>query len=135
MQAFLQAKQQKENVGSLLVEIWSLYITEGLMGAIHGSYHRIRELYVPALDLSINLEGRGMNVFFSNGKRYAPLTKNSMGYGRTPNAKLLKTLILEGSQAEAIRNLAEIHLLFKGIQKDAKGVIENIFTETKKEEK
>ena len=122
MQSFLQSKQNKQQ-GALLVEIWSLSVSEGVMGAIHGCFSRIQELYVPTLDLVVNLEGE-MNVFFSDGKRYKPITKNSIGYGKIQSPKLVKTVILEGSQAETIRNLAEIQLLYNGIKKDAKGVLE-----------
>lgn len=125
MQAFLQARQEKEKQGSVLAEIWEIYISEGVMGAIHGQFSRIEELYVPTLDLVVNLEGN-MNVFFSDGKRYKPKKHSTFGNMKSP--KLMKTVILEGAQAEHIRNLAEIHLLFKGIKKDAQGVVENILS-------
>ena len=96
------------------------------MGAIHGHFVKIKELYVPTLDLVVNLEN-DMNVFFSDGKRYMPKAKDSPFRGKG-DPKLLKTLILEGAQAENIRNLCEIHLLFKGIKNDAKGVVENILS-------
>jgi hypothetical protein len=130
MQAFLQSKEKRQNQGSLLVEIWTLYISDGLMGAIHGQFHSIREMYVPALDLTVNLE-RTMNAFFNDGRRYAPKTKDHRRIADTPDPKLLETVILEGAQAEAIRNLAEIQLIIKGVKKEAESVVKDLLFKEK----
>lgn len=124
MQLLLQGREKKQS-GALLVEIWTLYVSDGLMGAIHGQFSEIEEMFVPALDLVINLHDK-MNVFLNDGKRYKPVTMNHMGYGKVKSPKLVKTIILEGKDAEIIRNLGELQLLLKGVQKEAKNLVKNL---------
>jgi hypothetical protein len=127
MLALFNKREEPHNKGTLLVEIWTLYVSDGFMGAIHGDFTQIKELYVPALELVFNLEG-DMNVFFSDRKRYAPVTKNSMGYGKIKSPKHEKTIILDEAQSQKIRDLAELQLLLKGVKKDAKGIVEDLFS-------
>ena len=132
MFSFLKAKENKTEVGNLVVEIWSLYVSDGFMGAIHGNYFEIKEAYVPALGVCINLAEGNMHMFFTDRKRYGE--KDTFAGKRVPDPKIVEVLSLEGQKAETIRNLVEIHILREGIQKDAKSLIQEILKEKKEED-
>jgi hypothetical protein len=38
-------------------QLWEVWITEGMMAAIHNSFFAIREIYIPDLKLAINCAG------------------------------------------------------------------------------
>lgn len=133
MLSFLKAKENKtKELGTLTLEIWSLYVSDGFMGAIHGNYFEIKEAYVPALGVCINLAEGNMHMFFTDRKRYGE--KDTFAGKRVPDPKLVEVKTLNGSEAETIRNLVEIHILREGIQKDAKGLIQEILKEKKEKE-
>lgn len=39
------------------VQLWEIWITEGMMGAIHGNFYPIKEFYFPELKMACNQAG------------------------------------------------------------------------------
>lgn len=53
------------------IQMWKIYVSEGIMGAIHGCFFPMLEMYVPELKLAINEHAE----FLVDEDRYAPKNK------------------------------------------------------------
>lgn len=51
-------------------EIWEIKICEGVLGASHGMYKTIKELYIPEINVSLNIVNETINCFLSYSDRY-----------------------------------------------------------------
>ncbi len=91
---------QKANQDELTLQYWEIYITEGMMAAIHGDFHKITEIYVPELKLTINQAIEPVNVFICDYERYNSKNENMSGH----KPKLAKTVIIN-KKSEAAKNL------------------------------
>lgn len=51
------------------IEEWRIFVSEGVMDAIHGGGHTITEFYIPENDIAINVDGEKLaaNVFRVGG--------------------------------------------------------------------
>lgn len=127
MEQFLRIKSRNpsQEVGTLQVELWALYVTEGFMGAIHGDFTKIQEIYIPALRVSMNYTYGRVNVFSTDYTRYRKQNPNSLN-GDRKQPELLSTVVLHGEEAAHFRNLAEVKLLFDGFQKEAAPIIKRL---------
>lgn len=134
MNAFLKKKETE--IGTLKVEVWLLAIARDMRDAMNGSYHRIKELYIPSLGISINAENFGnLNVFDSQKqRRYKPHEKGGPFYHNQKDPELIDTIILKGEEAQKIRDLAELHILEKGFQREVKPLICDILSKYQKKE-
>ena len=52
-------------------ELWILKVCEGILEHVHGMGRRIREVYIPKLDISFNVVDGKINCFKSYKGRYA----------------------------------------------------------------
>jgi hypothetical protein len=84
----------------LTLEYWEIYITEGMMAAIHKDFHKITEIYVPELKLTINQAISPINVFLCDYDRYTSKNENMSGH----KPKLVKTVIIS-KKSEAAKTL------------------------------
>jgi len=84
----------------LTLEYWEIYITEGIRAAIHKDFHKITEIYVPELKLTINQAISPINVFLCDYDRYNSKTEPMSGH----KPKLAKTVIIS-KNSEAAKNL------------------------------
>ena len=55
-------------------EQWSISIVDSIMHMIHGNQREIIEFYIPKFNISFNLEGETIHVFYTYEDRYK--TKN-----------------------------------------------------------
>ena len=90
----------KANQDELTLEYWDIWITEGMMAAIHGDFHKITEIYVPELKLTINQAISPINVFLCDYDRYNSKNENMSGH----KPKLAKTVIIS-KNSDAAKNL------------------------------
>jgi hypothetical protein len=90
----------KANSDELTLQYYEMWITEGIMAAIHGNFKKITEIYVPELRLTINQAIKPVNIFICDYDRYT--SKNEPMSGKRP--KLLKTIIIS-KKSEAAKNL------------------------------
>ena len=90
----------KANQDELTLEYYEMWISEGIMAAIHNSFQMITEIYVPELKLTINQAIDPVNVFICDYDRYN--SKNVPMSGKRP--KLIKTVIIS-KKSEAAKNL------------------------------
>ncbi len=97
---FLGEDRPKANSDELTLEYYEMWITEGFMAAIHGDFHKITEIYVPELKLTINQAIEPVNVFICDYDRYT--SKNEPMSGKRP--KLINTVIIS-RKSEAAKNL------------------------------
>ena len=81
---------QKATSDEFTLQYYEMWITEGMMAAIHNSFQKITEIYVPELKLTINQAMSPVNVFICDYDRYT--SKNEPMSGKRP--KLLKTVII-----------------------------------------
>jgi hypothetical protein len=91
---------QKANQDELTLQYWEIYITEGIRAAIHNDFHRITEIYVPELKLTINQAISPVNVFLCDYDRYNSKNDNMSGH----KPKLAKTVIIS-KKSEAAKTL------------------------------
>jgi len=91
---------QKATSDEFTLQYYEMWISEGIMAAIHNSFQKITEIYVPELKLTINQAMSPVNVFICDYDRYT--SKNEPMSGRRP--KLLKTVIIS-RKSEAGRTL------------------------------
>jgi len=96
----ISANVQKATEDELTLQYWEIYICEGMMAAIHGDFHKITEIYVPELKLTINQAISPVNVFLCDYDRYD--SKNESMSGHRP--KLAKTVIIS-KKSEAAKTL------------------------------
>lgn len=130
MELFLKSK--KPEAGTLTAEVWKITISDGLMGAIHGQFHSIYEVFFPQLGMAVNYEGRE-NILFPKPSRYKSASgPRSIGYN-VDEPKRIKVITLKGKEAEAVRNMAEIQFLVKGINKEAQPFLKELLKEEKTE--
>ncbi len=90
----------KANSDELTLQYWEIYITEGIRAAIHKDFHKITEIYVPELKLTINQAISPINVFLCDYDRYNSKNDNMSGH----KPKLAKTVIIS-KKSEAAKNL------------------------------
>jgi len=90
----------KASEDELTLEYYEMWISEGIMAAIHNSFQMITEIYVPELKLTINQAIDPVNVFICDYDRYN--SKNVPMSGKRP--KLIKTVIIS-KKSEAAKNL------------------------------
>lgn len=88
----------------LLANVWMLSVSEGLMGAIHGDFHAIREVHFPELNYSFNIVDGQVHHILDSSKRYK-YKKNRMYKDSQP--KLLASISLNPTDAEFIRQMKE----------------------------
>jgi hypothetical protein len=81
---------QKATSDEFTLQYYEMWISEGMMAAIHNSFQKITEIYVPELKLTINQAMSPVNVFICDYDRYT--SKNEPMSGKRP--KLLKTVII-----------------------------------------
>jgi len=86
----ISATVQKATEDELTLQYWELYICEGMSAAIHGDFHKITEIYVPELKLTINQAISPVNVFLCDYDRYNSKNENMSGH----KPKLGKTVII-----------------------------------------
>lgn len=91
---------QKANSDELTLQYYEMWISEGIMAAVHNSFQMITEIYVPELKLTINQAIDPVNVFICDYDRYN--SKNVPMSGKRP--KLIKTVIVS-KKSEAAKNL------------------------------
>lgn len=111
---------QKLDSNELVVEIWEMYVYEGLMDAIHGGGSTIKEFYFPELDFAFNLHN-GTNLIDDASKRYRyefnKLIKNSA------QPKLLKSITIDGT---SIRKLQIHHKYLKKAEEGLEQIMEEM---------
>jgi hypothetical protein len=95
-----QEPAPKANENELTLEYWDIWITEGMMAAIHRDFHKITEIYVPELKLTINQAISPINVFLCDYDRYNSKAEPMSGH----KPKLAKTVIIS-KKSEAAKNL------------------------------
>lgn len=83
----------------LVLEYWELYIVDSAHSAIRSTFHKITEIYVPQLEIAINMKLQLLNTFKTKSDRYK--AKNSDMSG-TP-AKLIKTIVIRGEKVDAFK--------------------------------
>ena len=81
---------QRATSDEFTLQYYEMWITEGMMAAIHNSFQKITEIYVPELKLTINQAMSPVNVFICDYDRYT--SKDVPMSGHKP--KLLKTVII-----------------------------------------
>lgn len=81
---------QKATSDEFTLQYYEMWISEGMMAAIHNSFQKITEIYVPELKLTINQAMSPVNVFICDYDRYT--SKNEPMSGKRP--KLLKSVII-----------------------------------------
>ncbi len=112
---FLGEDVPKANQDELTLQYWEIYICEGISAAIHNSFQKITEIYVPELKLTINQAISPVNVFLCDYERYT--SKEEPMSGHKP--KLLKTVIIS-KKSEAAKNLIWINEVYtRGKEKEA----------------
>jgi hypothetical protein len=90
----------KANSDELTLQYYEMWISEGIIAAIHNSFQKITEIYVPELKLTINQATSPVNVFICDYDRYN--SKNEPMSGKKP--KLVNTVIIS-KKSEAAKNL------------------------------
>ena len=98
----------------LTVQYWDIYLSEGFYSACHGEFTEITELYVPDLDLSINMAtGPPLNIFMGGKDRYIASNHNMSRH----SPKLIKTIKINGTVASNLRWLADVEKFKKEKEK------------------
>jgi hypothetical protein len=111
----------KANSDELTLQYWEIYITEGMSAAIHGDFHKITEIYVPELKLTINQAISPINVFLCDYDRYT--SKEEPMSGKRP--KLLKTVIIS-KNSEAAKTLIWLNEVYTK-KKEREATLEQLF--------
>jgi hypothetical protein len=114
---------KRANPNDLTLEYWEIHICESIRDAMNGNFTKITEIYIPELELSINQKLKPLNIFISKRDRYVK-NKSNMS-GETPT--LIKTKIVSGKQAEALKWLA----LTKKEEKQKQEQLTTLFDEIK----
>lgn len=84
------------------MQIWQIYVSDGIMAAIHGSYYPIYEAYVPDLKLSFN----HLTWFINNCSRYKSASEHdSQTAVDTPDPKLICEVELSREQIDNFKSL------------------------------
>jgi hypothetical protein len=97
----------KANENELTLQYWEIYITEGIRAAIYKDFHKITEIYVPELKLTINQAISPINIFLCDYDRYDSKNDNMSGH----KPKLLKTVIIS-KKSEAAKNLIWLNEIY-----------------------
>lgn len=94
--------------------LYELTITDSMMDALHGGYYRIKEIFIPEINVHINQEG----VWESNKERYKHENhRTGKSFGRSANPLKIKDIELEDDLKEKL-------LLIVKARKDSKAISE-----------
>lgn len=98
----------------LTVQYWEIYVSDGFYSAAHGEFDKITELYIPEIDLSINMAtGPPLNIFTGGRWRYIASNNNMSRH----SPKLIKTIKISGTVASNLRWLADVEKFKKEKEK------------------
>ncbi len=112
----LQQLWKKVVSDELTLQYYELWVSEGIMAAIHGDFQKITEIYIPELKMSINQGASPVHVFISDyNKRYDSKMENMAGKPPT----LVKTVTLPKNSEEAQNLLWLKEVLTKKKEKEA----------------
>ena len=101
----------KASVGDVEAELWEVFVSEGMMDAIHGGGQWLVESYVPSAGLAINVAYGHVNCFRTDASRYSH-HENAMIKGKDPRPKgktkvpariVLECLVMIGASEELDR--------------------------------
>lgn len=109
----------------LVLEYWELYITEGIMAAIHGDFRKITEIYVPELELSLNIFSNSINVFISKSDRYNMSEDTNNMSGHKPRLLGKINISKKSENAKKLILLANYYKNKKEIENDLKDLFRN----------
>lgn len=109
--------KSKATLDELTLEYWDIYISDGDMNVLYGNFHKIREIYIPELELIINQTIEPINIFLGSRDRYKPNMKTM--YNKSP--KLEKTIIITKS-SEAAKTLIWLSDIYKSKKEKKKSL-------------
>lgn len=109
--------KSKATLDELTLEYWDIYISDGDMNVLYGNFHKIREIYIPELELIINQTIEPINIFLGSRDRYKPNMKTM--YNKSP--KLEKTIIITKS-SEAAKTLIWLSDIYKSKKEKEKSL-------------
>lgn len=109
----------------LVLEYWELYVTEGIMAAIHGDFRKITEIYVPELELSLNIFSNSINVFISKSDRYNMSEDTNNMSGHKPRLLGKINISKKSENAKKLILLANYYKNKKEIENDLKDLFRN----------
>ena len=109
--------KKTKTVKTVEAELWNVFICDGIMSMIHGSYESLREYYIPKHDISFNIHHEKLNVFRPHKGRYAvseTITNQPMKFGNVKISKdfvesLEKYLILNEELLKKAIKIAKDH--------------------------
>ena len=97
-------------------ELWNLYVTDGVMGMVHGFYNPINEYYIPKYKISFNTVNGDVNVFYSEN-RYKSRDNDEF---KSPNPFKIKDVEIPEGFAKDLKTYLDLKAKIK---KDAVKII------------
>jgi len=93
-------------------ELWKIYVCEGIDGAMHGGFYPIKELHIPSLNASLNIEHNNINVLLNLKDRYK---KEVNSIFKSPAPELINKVKLSKDLSKKIIKIVDN---FKNLQKE-----------------
>lgn len=84
-------------------QLWEIYVSDGMMGAIHGMFSKTIEVYIPCLGITCNLYSDKVN-FFRTEDRYSKNLGNCEPF-ETPEPVLIKEIEFPDDLANSISSM------------------------------
>ncbi len=118
----------KKAVSELYIEVWEISISDGLSGAIHGSFRKIKEFYFPELNFSYNTAEGRVNYLLDSKKRYAYKTHILYMDGQP---RLLKKTTIAGPLVNIVKDQYRNFTYSKNCQKRVEELSQKLLSDLK----
>lgn len=101
----LSTKEKINSSDQVDAEVWDLYVSEGVYGAIRGDYSKITEIYIPSWSVALNYVYRDLNIvsYDNIASRYS--NENKMH--TQPPCKLIKKITLSNELTSLFKKIVE----------------------------
>jgi len=94
--------------------LYEITAVENVMGALHGSSTKIKEIYIPKFNLTFNVIHNQLNVFREN--RYRDAKSNGF-LGNNPKPKILSEIDIPDEVAAELELMVEKEYDLKAVAK------------------
>jgi len=98
-------------------ELWNLYVTDGVMGMVHGFYNPINEYYIPKYKISFNIANDNVNVFYSENRYKSHANDNDNNIlpdvPKVPNPSKIEDVKIPESFAKDLKKYLDLKAKIK----------------------